>query len=169
MENILSRRSIRRFLDKPVEKEKLDEILTAALWAPSGMNRQTWQFTAVTNRGKLKTFYETIAKVLGRENYDFYNAAALVIPSNDRESRWGKEDNACAMENIFLAARSLGVGSVWLNQLQEISDNGEIRAILTEFGIPAQHVVYGMAALGYAAPGEGEKIPPRKGILKIVE
>ena len=91
----------------------------------------------------------------------------LIIPSNERESRWGREDNACALENIFLAAHALGIGSVWINQLQGICDVPEIRAMLHEFGIPENHVVYGMAALGYAKE-EPENDITKTGRIHIV-
>jgi nitroreductase len=65
------------------------------------------------------------------------------------------EDNACALQNIFLAAHSFGVGSVWINQIRDICDSERIRPILTELHIPADHIIYGMAALGYADP-EGD-------------
>ena len=160
IENLLTRRSVRAFTEKQIAKEDLDIILKAALYAPSGMNQQTWQFTAVTNREKIQTLADAVGKALNRENYNFYKPAVLVIPSNERESRWGKEDNACALENIFLAAHALGIGSVWINQLQTICDEPEIRSILQTFGVPDSHVVYGMAALGYAAE------PPKKDVLK---
>ena len=86
-----------------------------------------------------------------------YQPEILIIPSNQRDNPHGKEDNACAMENIFLAAHSLGIGSVWINQLQGICDEPAIRRILTSFGVPADHVVYGMAALGYAADTKEDK------------
>ena len=73
-----------------------------------------------------------------------------------------KRTNACAMENIFLAAHSLGIGSVWINQLQGICDEPSIREILNDFGIPADHIVYGMAALGYADDVKAEKKADRK-------
>ncbi len=160
IQNILTRRSIRAFTDQPVPKEDLELMVQAALHAPSGMGRQTWQFTVVTNREKIQKLAEAIRVKLDRAGYDMYRPAALFIPSNLKESHFGKEDNACALENIFLAAHSLGVGSVWINQLQGICDEPEIREILDEFGIPQDHVVYGLAALGYAAsePGEKERI-----------
>lgn len=86
-----------------------------------------------------------------------YQPEILIIPSNQRDNPHGKEDNACAMENIFLAAHSLGIGSVWINQLQGICDEPSIREILNDFGIPADHIVYGMAALGYADDVKAEK------------
>lgn len=71
------------------------------------------------------------------------------------------------MENIFLAAHSLGIGSVWINQLQGICDEPSIREILNDFGIPADHIVYGMAALGYADDVKAEK--KRIGKVVVVE
>ena len=87
------------------------------------------------------------------------------MPSNLRDSIWGKEDDACALENIFLAAHSYGVGSVWINQLQNICDTPAIRDILNDFGVPADHVVYGMAALGY--PDPDTEIQPKERIGKV--
>lgn len=150
MKTILTRRSVRKFTTEPVAEEILKDIVDAAMHAPSGMCRKTWQFTVVTNKELVEKLTETIAKVLGREGYDMYKPVALVIPSNLRDSAYGREDNACALQNIFLAAKSYGVGSVWINQLTNICDEPEIRKILKEFEIPENHVVYGLAALGYA-------------------
>ena len=158
MQAILSRRSIRQFTDQEVPKEVLADLAQAALHAPSGMGKKTWKFTVISNREKIRALAEAMAKVLGREGYNMYDPTALIIPSNLRDSRFGMEDNACALENIFLAAYSYDLGSVWINQMRDICDDSQIRAILTEMGIPADHVVYGMAALGYPAEeGHGYK------------
>ena len=150
MDALKLRRSVRKFTTEPVAEEILRNIVDAGMHAPSGMCRKTWQFTVVTNKGIIEKLTETIAKVLGREGYDMYKPVALVIPSNLRDSAYGREDNACALQNIFLAAKSYGVGSVWINQLTNICDEPEIREILNEFGVPENHIVYGLAALGYA-------------------
>lgn len=150
METILTRRSIRSFEKKPIPEEDMKQIVDAALHAPSAMGRQTWKFTVVMNREKIQQLARAAGKVLGREDYDMYSPEALIIPSNSKESRFGRDDNACAMENIFLAAHSLGIGSVWINQLHGICDEPAVREVLREFGIPDDHVVYGLAALGYA-------------------
>ena len=167
MQTILTRRSTRKFQNKPIPEADLDQIIQAALHAPSGMGKQTWQFTVVKNRDKIQRLAAVIARVLGREGYDMYAPEVLIIPSNDKESRFGKEDNACALENIFLAAHSLGIGSVWINQLQNICDDGEIRRELTALGIPENHIVYGMAALGYPDDVKAEKA--RIGRVVVVE
>lgn len=158
MENLLTRRSVRAFLEKEIPMSQLEQILEAARYAPSGMGRQTWKFTAIVNPEKIQKLAAAISAELGRSGYTMYCPQVLIIPSNEADSRFGKEDNACALENIFLAAWSFGIGSVWINQLQEICDRPAIRNILTEWGIPENHVVYGMAALGYPASSEKKEV-----------
>ncbi len=157
LKTIYTRRSTRKFIEKPIPEEEIAQIVKAALCAPSGRGLQTWKFTVVENRQKIQKLAEAIGQVLGRSGYDMYQPEVLIIPSNQKNSPYGKEDDACAMENIFLAAHSLGIGSVWINQLQDICDDPRIRQILSEFEIPADHVVYGMAALGYGEIPTDEK------------
>ena len=168
IKNLLTRRSVRSFTDKRIKREDLELILKAALYAPSGCNMQTWRFTAVTDSEKIRALSELIGEKLGREDYDFYNPDVIILPSNERDSRWGVEDNACALENIFLAAHSLGIGSVWINQLRGLCDDPEIRKLLREWGIPDDHVVYGLAALGYAAEEPSQDVE-KKGIVNIID
>ncbi len=147
--NIMTRRSVRAFEDTQLTKEQVELLIQTGLCAPSGMCKQTWKFTGVLNRDIIARLAKVIGESQGRDSYNFYNAQTLIITSNERDSRWGKEDNACALENIFLAAHSMGIGSVWINQLLDHCDEPEIRAILEELGVPENHVVYGIAALGY--------------------
>lgn len=167
LNTILTRRSTRKFLNKPIPKEELELIIKAGLHAPSGMGRQTWQFTVVKNRDKIQSLASVIRKVLEREGYDMYQPEVVIIPSNEKDSPFGREDDACAMENIFLAAHSMGIGSVWINQLQGICDYPEVRDALTALGVPESHIVYGMAALGYADDVKTEK--ERTGKVVVVE
>lgn len=150
-ENIIKRRSIRSFSDKKVEIENIEKIVEAGLNAPSGMNRQSWQFTVLQDKEKIQKLASAIRTELGRgEDYNFYDPTALIILSNDRDNNNAIADCACALQNIFLMATDLGVGSVWINQLNGICDVKEIRVVLDEFKIPENHLVWGMAALGYA-------------------
>lgn len=78
-------------------------------------------------------------------------------------------DCACALENIFLAAKSLGIGSCWINQLGQTCDDPDVRAFLTKLGVPESHKVYGCAALGYApadAPVKEKKV--KEGTVTII-
>lgn len=158
METILARRSVRAFEKKEIPEEVLGQLLNAAIYAPSGRGLQTWQFTAVTDRAKIQKLAAAVGKELGRDGYTMYGPEVIIIPSNERTSPYGVEDNACALENIFLAAHSFGVGSVWINQLRDICDAGPVRSLLNEWGVPENHVVYGIAALGYPAPAPEKEI-----------
>ena len=158
IENLLTRRSVRAFQEKEIPEAQLEQILEAARYAPSAMARQTWKFTAVVNREKIQKLAAAMSAELGRSGYDMYSPQVLILPSNEVDSKFGRDDNACALENIFLAAWSFGIGSVWINQLRDICDRPAIRGILTEWGIPANHVVYGMAALGYPASSEKKAV-----------
>lgn len=167
--NIVTRRSIRKFTAQPVPKEVMADIVDAALHAPSGMGKQSWKFTVVTNREMITKLAEAVEKATNREGYDMYEPTAIIIPSNLKDSPWGRDDNACALENIFLAANSYGVGSVWINQLSGICDEPAIRNVLDELGIPADHVIYGLAALGYADNSEPVKEKQCIGEVAYVE
>lgn len=167
IENILSRRSVRAFTDESVSREDTELLIKAALYAPSARNLQTWRFTALTQKSDIEKLAQAIGKSLDRDGYDMYKPALVIIPSNSKDSPYGKEDNACALENIFLAAHSLGLGSVWINQLQGIGDKPEIRTLLRSWDIPDSHTVYGIAAIGYPAEASTRE-PNKTGAFKII-
>lgn len=169
MKTILERRSTRSFSTEPVSDEILKDLANAAMHAPSGMCKKTWKFTVISNKEIIGRLATTISKVLNREGYDMYKPTALIIPSNLRDNKHGKEDNACALQNIFLAAESFGVASVWINQLTGICDEPEIREILNELEIPEDHVVYGLAALGYADPNSPKPTYREIGEVKFIK
>lgn len=166
IENIKSRRSVRAFdTNKKIAKNDLEQIVTAAIYAPSGMNRQSWKFTVVQDQDIIKKLADLIKKELNREDYDFYKPNTLILTSNERDNSNGRDDCSCALENMFLAAHSLKIGSVWINQMKDISDVPEIRAFLDTIKIPQNHIVHGIAALGYALEPPKEK--PRN--LNVIE
>lgn len=169
LNNIKTRRSVRKFSSKEIESEILDEIITAGLYAPSAMNTQLWQLTVLKNDEKIVALQKAVAKALDRPDYHrFYGAPVFVIVTVPEDFRHGAVDTACVLENIFLAAHSLGIGSVWINQLRDCCNDSEVRTLLTSFGIPENHICFGCAALGYAdcqLPSDREN----KGVVNIVE
>ncbi len=165
---ILERRTCRSFTEEKVALDNVKTILDCALAAPSGMCKQTWKFTAVVNPEKIQQLAAAVGSALSRgADYTMYSPQVLVITSNLKESKYREVDNACAMENIYLACQGLGLGCVWINQVQDCQDNPAVRAILSEFGIPEDHGVYGCAAIGYrASPPIAKEV---KGQWAIVE
>ncbi|MDE6349130.1 MAG: nitroreductase [Bacteroides sp.] len=182
LENIRARRSVRAYTDRQVSAEDLNLILEAATYAPSGMNYQTWHFTAIQNPEVLIALNERIKGAFAKSDEPrlqerghsqtyccYYHAPTLVIVSNEPTQWWASMDCACALENIFLAAKSLGIDSCWINQLGQTCDDPEVRAFLTELGVPENHRVYGCAALGYApadAPMKEKKL--KEGMVTIL-
>lgn len=174
LKNIKSRRSVRVYTDRQVSTEDLNLILQAATYAPSGMNLQTWHFTAIRDAAVLRELNEKIKAAFAKSDDPhlqerghsqtyccYYHAPTLVIASNEPTQWWAPMDCACALQNIFLAARSLGIGSCWINQLGQTCDDPDVRAFLTKLGVPQNHRVYGCAALGYApadAPVKEKKL-----------
>lgn len=151
IKTILARRSCRAFTEQAVSDADIRQILDCALSGASGMGEQTWQFTAVMNREKIQLLAMAVGNALGRDGYDMYNPDVLIITSNDKDSKYREVDNACAMQNIYVASEALGLGCVWINQLLTCYDDPDVRKILDSFGVPENHGVYGCAAIGYKA------------------
>ena len=148
IENILSRRSIRRFdISQPVSQEDLAAILECACAAPSAGNYLSRHFVAVSDRAILDSLASVmvygkalasavLAIVVSKENID----------KNMALSSW-KEDCAASMENILLAANALGLGGVWLGVR---SPSSEAESVIKEIlNIPADAAVLGIAAIGH--------------------
>lgn len=150
-ENIITRRSVRAFdQEKMVDKPVLEDIVTAGMFAPTARNRQLTQFTVVAKGEVIKRLASAVANALElNSEYDFYKPTAIIITSCPKDSKFIKEDTSCALQNMFLYAHSIGVGSVWINQLVVCCNNEKVRAILTELGVPTDHDCGGMMALGY--------------------
>lgn len=190
--NILTRRSIRVFKEEQIPESDLNIILEAATFAPTGMNAQSWHFTAIHSKEKLAELNLLVQKVLvthpGADpsmpyidflknmaeapNFNFfYHAPTLVIASNSINSASAAPQSDCtaALQNIFLAAHSLGIGSCWIHLLVLISDLPEIKDHLTALGVPLDHKIYGSAALGFPGRSNPKPSPRKSGVITIVK
>lgn len=173
------RRSVRNYSAQPLKEEDLALIVEAGTYAPTGMNKRTFHFTVITDPEKLEELNRRVRDVFRcseiehlrqrgeNENYVcYYNAPALVIVSNEPTETWGAQDCACGLQNIFLAAYSLGIASCWINQLSNaMCDALQVRELLTQWGIPQDHKVYGCAALGYSKEAEKEPSARKEGLI----
>lgn len=175
LENIKARRSVRAYTGQQVAEDDLMAILEAGAYAPSGRHFESWHFTAIQNADKLNELNERIKGAFTKSDDSalqerghsktyccYYHAPTLVIVSNEPTQWWAGMDCACAIENMFLAARSLEIGSCWINQLGTTCDDPEVREFITSLGVPENHKVYGCVALGYADP----KIPMKDKTVK---
>ena len=112
MNSIYTRVSIRKYQDRPVEKEKTMALLRAAMQAPSAANQQPWEFYVVTNKEKL----EALSKVHPYAGMT-KNAPAAIVAVYRKDCalpQYAQIDLAIAMENLWLEADAQGLGGVWL-------------------------------------------------------
>lgn len=149
IENLLTRRSIRKFKTDEVPKDLLEKIIECEKTSPTGMNKQERLFTVVTKEDDIQRLASAIAKSLDRDDYHIYYAKALIIVTVPEDLKLGDADTSTAMQNIYLASHALGLASVWINQLRGNKDEG-VREVLSSFKIPENHISYGMMAIGYA-------------------
>jgi len=145
MEKLLSRRSIRRFKDAPVEEGALNRILEAAMAAPSAGNEQPWHFVVVEDREILDGIMEfhPYSKMLAEAPF-----AILVCgdPDLERFKGYWTQDCAAATENMLLAIHSLGLGGVWLGVYPEEERIAGMRRLLS---IPEGIMPFSLVALGH--------------------
>lgn len=159
LKTIHARRSCRAFQKQPIPREQLEAIAAAGARAPSARNRHTRRLTVVQDPELLTLLAHTVAEAIGAgSEYNFYSPDALILTSDASDHPLAREDCACALENMFLAAEALGIGSVWINQFFGICDQPAVRRVLSALGIPADHQVWGCAALGYPAQ-KNENLP----------
>lgn len=112
MNNIYHRVSIRKYKEKPVEKEKILSILRAAMQAPSATNQQPWEFYVVTNKEKLKELSKVSPYSKMTENAPV--AIVSAYRKNIRVPEYADIDLSIAMENLWLQTDAEGLGGVWL-------------------------------------------------------
>jgi len=158
---ILDRRSCRTYRPDPLPKALLAAIVEAGRYAPSGMNRQMNRFYIITDPKVLTAISQTVSRRLehfaGKDCR--YNAPALILVTNSRQNPSAIQDASCAMENMMLAAASLGVGSRWINQPYHLRDDEEMLALLSTIGVGEEELVCASLSVGYP---EGELFPGRR-------
>ena len=111
LNNIYTRRSIRKFKEQDVPKDLVDEIVKAGTYAPSGKNLQTYRFYVMQNADSIKSLQDVVAKGMENPAYTLYGAKTIVLVACEKEAVNGVSDCSCAIENMLLAAHSLGLGA----------------------------------------------------------
>lgn len=145
MKEIFNRRSIRKFKDRPVESEKIERILRAAMQAPSAANQQPWEFIVVEDKDNLNALSMTTP--YSKPVADSGVTIVLLADSNSFKVPTGwQQDMGAASENILLEATHLGLGSVWIG----ISTSEEASESLRKlYNLPDHIKPFSMIAIGY--------------------
>lgn len=146
---IKTRRSVRSYKSDPVPEELLNQILEAGTYAPSGRGLQSPTIIAVTTPKYRKLIAELNAEVMGTNNDPYYGAPVVVLVLAEGTVGTYVEDGSCVLENMMLAATSLGLGTVWVHRERQIFDSEKGKALLKEWGLPETLRGVGSIALGY--------------------
>jgi len=142
---IKKRRSIRKFTTKVVSDETIKQIVDAGQWAPSSCNQQMWNFLIIRDDGAKKTLVEKC----GTSALALNAPVIIIVTYNNKNIKEGLESASAAIQNMLLAATSLGVGSLWMDSL------GDPVKIKKMFNIPNEDMIVSFVLLGYS-----QKVPP---------
>ncbi len=175
-EVVRTRRSVRRFADRPVEDEKLDELLEAVRQSPSWANLQCWRFVVVKDPSArqeisdvsfVESFFSPRGYKANPSKKGLAEAPVVIVACADPaqsgtiwEQQYYMTDLGIASQSLMLAARALGLGTVFVG----VFDEERIRALLS---IPQDIRVVGLFPVGYPLE-EKASGPPRKPLGEIV-
>lgn len=183
MESFLHRRSIRRFQEKQIREEELQEILQAGLYAPSAGGRQGVLFAvsqdrAVNDRlGRIKRanahpHMATATSFVSKEQPSiaddpnlknaFYDAPTVVTLFGPKDFLFTKEDCAMAAENMMLAADALGIGSCYIGAGWQAFADPYGQEVLQKWDIRRDYFAVAQVLLGYPLDENHPSPKPRK-------
>lgn len=172
---VKQRRSVRSYTDEPLSEQEAEQILQAAIYAPSGGNNQSSHFLVIQDRAciqrlreiALQAFskmqieegmYASLASTIRRAQnggYDFtYGAPMLVLAANRRGYGNAMADCALAMENMFLQATAMGLGSCYINQFHWLTEDQRLLQALYELGLEQEEMICAGGVFGHPAKGE---------------
>jgi len=118
----MDRRSVRNFLDKPIDEELVKQIVECGLYAPSARNRQNWHFSVISNQATIEEMNQMTLAGMDRlgiekeEGYHVFYHAPLVIVLSSVIEGYSEINAGCAIENMAIAAKSLGIDSCIVGQ-----------------------------------------------------
>lgn len=188
MEVIKSRRSIRKYQSRQIDREDLERIIDAGLFAPNAGGRQGSIIVGVHNArlteqiGKLNIAKFDRSALLGSYVSDeqpsiiddptiksgFYGAPSVCIVFGPEEFMYSVPDAFCCAENMTLEAHSLGISSCIIARAEETFDNPDGRKFMEEWGIPEGYIARCFVLLGYLEGKEPSPKPLHEGRKKII-
>ena len=174
IENIMARRSIRKYKPTPVGRDTMNVILECGINAPNGQNRQSWEVRVVDSPALMDEIKEAMAQ--GHPDMEpkavkgcFRNAPVMVFIARDPSYDFSAYDCGLLAENMMLSAWSLGVGSICLGSpVRFLTDNDACRPVLEKLGFSAGYELCLCVGFGYAdeAPAAKPRNPEK---VKFVE
>lgn len=181
LDNILTRRSIRKYTTQQVSKAQIDTIMKSAIYAPSALNKQPWEVRVVQNPQILKEINQRFLNFAEGKEFQgsaakyrepgfsiFHNAPTLIVIARDKHNPSSYLDSGIILQNILLSSHAIGLGTCPLGTLVGILNNPDNKDILELLNIPEGYEVAINISLGY--PAEAPVAPKRFAQkIKIIE
>lgn len=161
LSSIMTRKSIRKFSQAEISGEALEAILKAGMSGPSACNCRPWSFIAVRDKETIRK----MAEAKGRYSGPLASATLVLLVCGDLERALPENpeywviDGSIAIENMILAAHSLGIGSCWVGVWP---GKEKVAALAKLFSLPESAVPHSLVAFGYPEESEGFGTPRDK-------
>lgn len=159
---IFQRRSIRKFEEEQIKNNELEMIIEAGVFAPSSMNQQNWHFTVIQDKNLIDEISLNSKKhILDSPNehirsygtneslHIFYNAPTIIVVSEEINTMSAETNCAAAIQNMLLAAQSLGIGSCWIGLSRYLFHSVQKDEYFKKLGIPDNFQPNYSIAFGY--------------------
>lgn len=160
IQDLMTRRSIRKYKPEQITREELETVLNAGMCAPTAMNKQSPIIVAVQNKDDIAYLSKLNAAVKGMAGDPFYGAPTVLVVLADAENANAVPDGSLVLGNLMNAAHAIGLGSCWINRAREVFATDEGKALLKKWGIEGDYIGVGNCILGY--PNEQPQMKPRK-------
>ncbi len=165
IKNILTRRSVKKYKEEMPPMELIDEILKAGTYAPSGMNKQSPIIIAITNKEVRDKLASLNARIMGSQADPFYGAPVVLVVLADKKYPTYIYDGSVVIENMLIAAHSLGLGACWIHRAKEEFATAEGQEILKMLGINGEYEGIGHCIVGYALQDTIEDKPRKENYI----
>lgn len=149
MENLLGRRSIRKYAPKQITDAELEAVLKAGSYAPTAKGSQSPLMIAVQAPDDVAEMSRINAEIWGGSVEPFYGAPTAVVVLAQAGNPNGVQDASLVMGNLMNAAHALGLGSCWINRTRETFERPDGKALLGKWGVAGDWVGVGTCILGY--------------------
>ena len=178
---IKGRRSVRSYTDEPVSKEQIEAVLEAGTWAPTAMHREPCRFIVIEDKKLIKYVSDEtkllvkqmmppLAKQFSTEaDVVCYNAPVLILVCTEKDKQWANVnllDSVLAVENMFLKAYELGLGTCYMGFVQFLTNKPDV---LKKIGIPENYEMMVPLIIGHPKTKQGAGKRNKPNILKWIK
>ncbi len=182
IKTILSRQSCRSYTERKVDDEKIEILLECAKYAPSALNKQPWHFTVVKNRKLLDEIKEANRQMMiatgdpkmieaaNDASFDNFRGAPMaIIVSGENGNPFSAGDCSAAVENMALAAHSMGIASLYIASFKRALELEENAYIVKKLNLPENFNPLFALCLGYTEAAYPERAPRREGTVNYID